>query len=98
MKSAYLIIETAAAQQTDVPRLVGAFDLVWARIADRVGERKEVRNELAERVARLIVATGNRRPDVNAEALATIVGRTFDTPADQDPLAESHKARPRNPS
>jgi len=37
---AYSIIKATAPSKDDVSRLREAFDLVWAKIADRVGNRK----------------------------------------------------------
>ncbi len=79
-KLAYSIIKDRAKRVRDLPQLRAAYDEVWAALKGRVGDREGV----SVRVAALVVAVGNRRPDADSSEIARIVEKTFHVASEQE--------------
>ncbi len=79
-KAAYSIIKGSAQRCADISRLRSAYDEVWANLKGRIGDEEGV----SERLAALIVAVGNRRPEADASEVARIVERPFHPSRDQE--------------
>jgi hypothetical protein len=78
---AYTVIKDGALHPADRARFRAAYDEVWALVESRI---RKADDEFVRRLAGLIVATGNRRPDADASEIARIVAKTFQVPNDQE--------------